>query len=74
MREPEKKGISMADSRREKVGGRPIRKRKSSSTATEILRNNRRGRERRSQKKGVRVGGGKTIKQEVGDTGNAKPI
>ncbi len=50
------KGDSMADSRREKVGGQPVRKRKSSSTATEIFRNNRRGRERRSQRKGVRMG------------------
>ena len=39
-----------------KVGGRHVRKRKSSSTATEIYRDNRRGRERKSQRKGVRMG------------------
>lgn len=46
----------MADSRRKKVGGRPVEKQKSGSTATKLFKDNRRGRERRRQRKGVGMG------------------
>ena len=52
-----RKGASfMASPGRKKVASRLASKRKSGSTATEILESNRCRRERRSNRKGVRVG------------------
>lgn len=50
------KGDFITHSTQEKLNDRLIIKRKSSSTAIEIFRDNRRRREKKSQKKGIRIG------------------